>query len=53
MKTLLFILLGCVLCACGCVNQNIAARRGNIPWNRPTNSDMMPGVPQSIIEQYD
>lgn len=52
MKTLFFLFCGLALCACGCVNQSVEARRGNIPWNQPNANDSIIGVPQSIIDQY-
>lgn len=52
MKILLLLICGSALFACGCVNQSVEARRGNIPWNQPNLNDTMIGVPQSIIDQY-
>lgn len=52
MKTILFLSCGLLLCATGCVNQSVEARRGNIPWNQPNANDGIIGVPQSILDQY-
>lgn len=54
MKTILLALglLGLTLVT-GCVNQSIAARRSDIPWNQPMRSEATPGLPSSVLDQYD
>ena len=37
----------------GCVNQSIAARRSQIPWNQPQRSNAAASLPFSLTEQYD
>lgn len=53
MKTLIVIGLLAALPTAGCVNQSIAARRSDIPWNQPMRSEAAPGLPSSILNQYD
>ena len=42
-----------LLTLCGCVNQSIAARRSDIPWNRPDRGEATAHLPFSITEQYE
>ncbi len=49
-----FLLLGALAWLfAGCVNQSIAARRSDIPWNQPSRSEATSGLPSSMIDQYD
>ena len=53
MKQILFLLGFIGLLACGCVNQSIAARRSDIPWNAPSRSEAVGALPASLIDQYE
>jgi len=37
----------------GCVNQSIAARRSDIPWNQPSRSEATAALPLSLSDGYD
>lgn len=53
-KVLLLLLAPAMLIGFGgCVNQSIAARRSDIPWNRPTRGEGSAQLPFSMTEQYD
>lgn len=53
-KAFLFLLVPVLLVGFGgCVNQSIAARRTDIPWNRPTRGESSAQLPFSMTEQYD
>ncbi len=53
MKALLYLLGLMGLLVCGCVNQNIAARRSDIPWNAPSKNDAASLLPPSMLDQYE
>ena len=53
MKATLLLLGLAALAICGCVNQDIAARRSDIPWNQPSRSEATGALPSSLIDQYD
>lgn len=53
MKALFFLLTLLSLLVMGCVNQSIAARRSDIPWNRTPRSEATGALPSSIVDQYD
>lgn len=54
MKKLILLLIGLVsLCVTGCVNQSIAARRSDIPWNAPARADATSALPDSLMDQYE
>lgn len=36
----------------GCVNQSIAARRSDIPWNQPRRTEATGALPASLVDQY-
>jgi hypothetical protein len=54
MKKFILLLIGLVsLCVTGCVNQSIAARRSDIPWNAPARADATSALPDSLMDQYE
>ena len=53
MKATLLLLGLAALAVCGCVNQDIAARRSDIPWNQPSRAEATGALPSSLIDQYD
>ncbi len=53
MKKVLLLLGFLGLFVCGCVNQDIAARRSDIPWNAPSRADAAGSLPTSLLEQYE
>lgn len=53
MKRILFLLMLLCLMVAGCVNQSIAARRSDIPWNRTPRSEATGALPTSLTDQYD
>lgn len=53
MKALLSLLGLGALAVCGCVNQDIAARRSDIPWNQPSRAEATGSLPSSLVDQYD
>lgn len=54
MKTMTLLLIGlAALLAGGCVNQSIAARRSDIPWNQPSRAEATGALPSSLVDQYD
>ena len=53
MKTALFLLGLATLAVCGCVNQSIAARRSDIPWNQPSKAEATGALPSSLVDQYE
>ncbi len=49
-----YVMIGLIgLMAGGCVNQSIAARRSDIPWNAPDRADATGALPTSLVNQYD
>jgi hypothetical protein len=52
MKKMLLLLGFLGLLMTGCVNQNIAARRSDIPWNAPSRADATGALPSSLVDQY-
>ena len=53
MKATLLLLGLAALAVCGCVNQDIAARRSDIPWNQPSRAEATGALPSSLVDQYD
>ncbi|MBR5592104.1 MAG: hypothetical protein IKW38_06200 [Kiritimatiellae bacterium] len=53
MKKILFLLGFIALLVSGCVNQSIAARRSDIPWNAPARADATGALPDSLVDQYE
>lgn len=53
MKPFLFSLGILLLLAGGCVNQSIAARRSDIPWNQPRRAEATGALPSSLVDQYE
>ena len=53
MKRILLLLGFLGLLMAGCVNQDIAARRSDIPWNAPSRSEAVGALPASLVDQYD
>ncbi|MEG1552342.1 MAG: hypothetical protein RR417_02185 [Kiritimatiellia bacterium] len=53
MKVFLVLALFVVAGLTGCVNQSIAARRSDIPWNQPNRSEATGALPASITNQYE
>jgi len=53
MKTFLIVGGLLVLLAGGCVNQSIAARRSDIPWNQPRRAEATGSLPTSLTDQFD
>ncbi|MBR6803250.1 MAG: hypothetical protein IKM62_05485 [Kiritimatiellae bacterium] len=53
MKKLLFLFGFLGLLTAGCVNQSIAARRSDIPWNAPSRTDAVGALPASLVDQYE
>ncbi len=53
MKLWLMLFAISALALAGCVNQSIAARRSDIPWNQPQRSEATAGLPSSMVDQYD
>lgn len=52
MKPFLFLAALILMLVTGCVNQNIAARRSDIPWNQPRKSEATGALPASLVDQY-
>ncbi len=53
MKKTLFLIGFLSLLVTGCVNQSIAARRSDIPWNAPSRADATSALPDSLVDQYE
>lgn len=52
MKFLFLLALLTLPFLCGCVNQSIAARRSDIPWNQPNKSEATGALPASLVDQF-
>lgn len=52
MKILVLLALLALPLMTGCVNQSIAARRSDIPWNQPRRSEATGALPASLVDQY-
>lgn len=52
MKAFVLLSLLALTALCGCVNQSIAARRSDIPWNQPRKSEATGALPASLVDQY-
>lgn len=52
MKLILFFAALLLIFVTGCVNQSIAARRSDIPWNQPSRSEATGALPASLVDQF-
>lgn len=52
MKPILFLAALLTMLVTGCVNQSIAARRSDIPWNQPSKSEATGALPASLVDQF-